>query len=77
MVFKKTKYLVLVVFFVFGQFNFNKAQSSFDQEKDVGDSVTLRCSLTDKYESEVSWRKSDGVVKKYLFLLLNYLDIIR
>ena len=71
MVFKNTKYFALFFLFFFGQFNFNKAQSSFDQEKNVGDSVKLKCSLTDAYSSEVSWRKTDGVANRNLYKLLN------
>jgi len=33
----------------------------FDQQKIVGDSVTLECSLTDKYPNEINWKKIDGV----------------
>jgi hypothetical protein len=39
----------------------------FDQQKTVGDSVTLECSLTDKYTNEVSWKKIDGVFFFFYF----------
>jgi hypothetical protein len=61
MYFKKTKILVLFVLFYCEQFKYNSAESPYDEEKEIGESVTLKCSLTDLYNSEVSWSKIDGV----------------
>ena len=58
---KKTNIFVLFVLFFFKQLKYNNAESPYDQEKEVGESVTLKCSLTDLYNGDVSWKKIDGV----------------
>ena len=61
---KKTNIFVLFVLFFCEQLKHNNAESPYDQEKEVGESVTLKCSLTDLYNGDVSWKKIDGVMNQ-------------